>query len=83
MESEKKMRTLDSLKPGERAIIREYIAPDETASYLTEMGLLIGTNVVLIKFAPLGDPLEIRFRGYNLSIRRSIAKRILVEKVND
>ena len=45
-----------------------------------EMGLIHGTEVRLVKFAPLGDPLEIQVRGYHLSIRRSEAKSIVVEK---
>ncbi len=81
METENAIRTLDTLKPGEKAIIQEFVDQDDTVHYLTEMGLLIGTEIALIKFAPLGDPLEIRFRGFHLSIRRSVAKQIIVEKV--
>jgi Fe2+ transport system protein FeoA len=76
------LQTLDTLKPGEKAFIREFVDQNKTVGYLTELGLLIGTYVELIKFAPLGDPLEICFRGYHLSIRRSIARQILVEKEN-
>lgn len=77
-----KLRALDTLKAGEKAVVKEYDEKNDIMSYLVEMGLLVGTSLELIKFAPLGDPLEIRFRGYHLSIRRSIAKRILVEKEN-
>ena len=80
MKTKRTIRTLDTLKPGDKAVIRDFVDKDKTVAHLTEMGLLIGTSVAFIKFAPLGDPLEIRFRGYHLSMRRSIAKQILIEK---
>jgi ferrous iron transport protein A len=43
-----------------------------------EMGLLVGTAVELVRFAPLGDPVEIKVRGYHLSLRKHEADRILV-----
>ncbi|MCB0263396.1 MAG: ferrous iron transport protein A [Calditrichaeota bacterium] len=72
--------SLDKLKPGECCVIREYCNCTSDTNCLMEMGLLEGTPVKLIKFAPLGDPMEIRFRGYNLSIRKDVARSILVEK---
>jgi ferrous iron transport protein A len=43
-----------------------------------EMGLLVGTPVELVRFAPLGDPVEIRVRGYNLTLRKHEADQIFV-----
>ena len=43
------------------------------------MGLLPGTRVTLVRTAPLGDPLEIKIRGYNLTLRKSEAAHVLVE----
>jgi Fe2+ transport system protein FeoA len=43
-----------------------------------EMGMLVGTQVELVRFAPLGDPIEIKVRGYNLSLRKHEAELILV-----
>jgi ferrous iron transport protein A len=43
-----------------------------------EMGLLVGTSVELVRFAPLGDPVEIKVRGYNLTLRKQEAEQILV-----
>jgi ferrous iron transport protein A len=43
-----------------------------------ELGLVVGTPVEVVRFAPLGDPLEIRVRGYNLTLRRHEAEQILV-----
>ena len=45
---------------------------------MMEMGLLVGTPIELIRFAPMGDPVEIKVRGYNLSLRRHEAEKILV-----
>lgn len=45
---------------------------------LMEMGLLVGTPVELVRFAPLGDPVEIKVRGYHLTLRRSEAELIRV-----
>lgn len=44
-----------------------------------EMGLLVGTRVELVRFAPMGDPVEIKVRGYNLTLRKSEAEQIWVK----
>jgi ferrous iron transport protein A len=46
---------------------------------LQEMGLIRGTAVRFVRAAPLGDPIEIRVRGYNLSLRRTEAEAVIVE----
>ena len=74
------MLSIDQLKPGESAVIRLIEQRNSAACYLMELGLMAGTTVKMIKRAPLGDPMEIRLRGFNLSIRRSEANAILVEK---
>jgi ferrous iron transport protein A len=73
--------SLNKLKRGEEAIIRDFVGNNTIEEYLMEMGLMIGTHVTMIKSAPLGDPIEIKVRGYFLSIRRSEAQFILVEKI--
>ena len=45
------------------------------------MGVLPGTTVTLIRLAPLGDPLEIKVRGYNLTLRKTEADHVMVEPV--
>ena len=47
-----------------------------------EMGLLVGTRVELVRFAPMGDPVEIKVRGYNLTLRKNEAEQILVNRPN-
>lgn len=72
---------LNELKPGEKGIIRGFSENNSNEDYLMELGLTTGTLVTLVRFAPLGDPLEIKIRGFFLSIRKSEAKFILVEKI--
>ena len=47
---------------------------------LLDMGLIPGTKVKVIKIAPLGDPIEITLRGYELTIRREHAKEIIIKE---
>ncbi len=69
---------LASLKAGQTAILKEILLPEETRERLLELGLLAGTPVRVERFAPLGDPVEITFRGCHLTLRRHEADRILV-----
>ena len=69
---------LSSLAPGAKAVVTEIRIPPEHRARLLEMGLLVGTPVELVRFAPLGDPVEIRVRGYHLSLRRHEAELVMV-----
>ena len=69
---------LTSVAVGTTATVTEIKLPPEHRPRLMEMGLLVGTKVELVRFAPLGDPLEIKVRGYNLTLRKSEAELILV-----
>jgi ferrous iron transport protein A len=69
---------LTQLNLGNRATVAEIKVPPQSQARLMEMGLLVGTSVELVRFAPLGDPVEIKVRGYNLSLRRNEADQILV-----
>ncbi len=70
---------LSDLSPGSVAVIRRIPASGGVFLRLREMGVLPGTNVKLLRAAPLGDPLEIQIRGYNLSLRRAEAAAIEVD----
>jgi Fe2+ transport system protein FeoA len=74
------MLTLNDLKPGDNAIVTEIDSTSFDNGYLMELGIMTGTPVRFIKSAPLGDPIEVNFRGYNLSISRAKAKSIIVKK---
>ena len=69
---------LTSLAAGSSAIVTEIKIPVETRSRLMEMGLLVGSPVELVRFAPLGDPVEIKVRGYHLTLRKHEAEQIWV-----
>jgi ferrous iron transport protein A len=70
---------LTALPVGAAATVAEINVPPEHRSRLLEMGLLVGTPVELIRFAPLGDPVEIKVRGYHLTLRKHEADLILVQ----
>jgi ferrous iron transport protein A len=61
-----------------RVVSLERLAPDQ-ADRLAEMGLLPGTEFSITKIAPLGDPVEVEFRGYRLCLRRRETQALLVE----
>lgn len=75
------MRTLDSLKQGERARVADVSGDDAVAVRLMEMGLVEGEEIENLGAAPLGDPVEFRVRGYRLSVRRSEARRVLIAPI--
>jgi ferrous iron transport protein A len=72
---------LSELSAGASAIIRAYPKAGAAFLRLREMGVLPGTSVKLIRTAPLGDPIEINVRGYNLTLRKSEAEHIVVERI--
>ena len=76
-----KMQSLNDLNPGETATVAQINGTTDDLSYLMELGMLKGTVVRFVKTAPLGDPIEVDFRGYHLSIRRENAEKILVNLV--
>lgn len=75
-------RKLSELAAGARARIARVTLPGGARQRLMEMGLTPGAEFELVRFAPMGDPLEIRLRGYHLSLRRLEAEGIEVEEVS-
>jgi len=71
---------LSTLIPGSSAVVREFSTSSSAVVRLREMGLLVGTPLTLVRTAPLGDPIEIKVRGYFLTLRKSEAEHILVER---
>lgn len=69
---------LTSVTLGSTATVTEIKVPAPSRPRLMEMGLLVGTRVELVRFAPLGDPVEIKVRGYHLTLRRQEADQIWV-----
>ena len=70
---------LSTVAVGTTATVAEINVPAASRPRLMEMGLLVGTPVELVRFAPLGDPVEIKVRGYHLTLRKSDAEQILVQ----
>lgn len=71
---------LSDLSVGASATVREFPKSGAAFLRLREMGLLTGTRLTLVRTAPLGDPLEIKVRGYHLTLRKTEAEHVLVEK---
>ena len=72
------LQPLTSVALGTTATVALIKLPPETRPRLMEMGLLVGTPVELVRFAPMGDPVEIKVRGYNLTLRKHEADQIWV-----
>ena len=70
---------LTTLALGATATVSEINLPPASRPRLMEMGLLVGSAVQLVRFAPMGDPVEIKVRGYHLTLRKSEAEQILVK----
>ena len=70
--------TLAALPVGARARVTAVSGSGNVARRLMEMGVVPGAPVRVIKTAPLGDPIEVRVRGYHLALRRTEAQTILV-----
>ncbi len=75
------MMALSETSRGELVRVVQIVGEDSLSIRLMEMGLTPGVDVVLVGTAPLGDPLEFEVRGYRLSLRRSEAARVSVERV--
>lgn len=74
--------TLDQLPVGKSAKIRSVGGEGALRCRLLDMGLIPRTVVTLQKIAPLGDPIEIRLRGYELTLRLEDAQKIEIEAMN-
>lgn len=73
--------TLNELEIGERAIIKKVGGEGVLRRRLLDMGLTPKTEVMIRKVSPMGDPIELHLRGYELTIRIDDAKNIDVERV--
>lgn len=74
--------TLDRLRPGQSAVIRSILATGTAMQRLLEMGMTEGEPVAVLALAPLGDPMEIRVRDFELSLRKRDAASIAVDSVS-
>ena len=77
--SEVDMRTLKDIKIGESAVVVKVHGEGAIRRRIMDMGITKGVSVKLRKTAPLGDPLELTVRGYQLTLRKDDAANIEVE----
>lgn len=70
---------LNELLPGQQGVIKEVGGASMLKRRLLEMGLIPGEKIEVLKIAPLGDPMEVRVKGYLLSLRKEEAESVLVE----
>lgn len=73
------MVSLDQVKPGSSAIVQSLGGEGAVRTRMRDMGLVKGTEVKVVRVAPLGDPIEFEVRGYNLSLRKKEAKLVTVK----
>ena len=74
--------TLADIKPGEKCKVLSLVGKHNLLRRrIIDMGVTTGTQIAVRKLAPLGDPIEINLRGYELSLRLNEAKQIIVEKI--
>ncbi|EHE90182.1 Ferrous iron transport protein A [Streptococcus thermophilus CNCM I-1630] len=82
-EEDQKKIPLSELPVGHSAIVTDIFSANETKRRLMDMGITKRTRVLLRKVAPLGDPLEISLRGYELTLRKSEAQMISVVMLDE
>lgn len=76
--------TLDKLETGKDAIIQAVNCQEPSLrKHILDMGLTPGTEVTLVKIAPMGDPIELRVRGYELTLRKDDAAHIDIKDIHE
>ena len=73
---------LNTLKPGQSARITEVGGEGALRQHFLDMGMIPGAEVTMIQLAPLGDPMELRIHGYELTLRLSEAEQIGIEQID-
>ena len=72
---------LNDLKTGESAVIQNVGGQGELRQHFLDMGIIPGAEVTLVKFAPMGDPMELQVHGYELTLRLAEADKIQIQKI--
>ena len=73
------MKTLKDVAIGDSAIVKRLSGEGALKRRIMDMGVTKGVEVLVRRVAPLGDPIEVTVRGYELSLRKAEAENILVE----
>jgi len=77
------MKTLNNLQIGQTGQIISVAGKGATRQHLLDMGVIPGTKIKLIKYAPMGDPIEFKIHGYSLTLRKDDAKTIKIVETNE
>lgn len=76
-------KTLKELRPGESGKVAQITATGNMRRKLLDMGITTGVDIIMRKTAPFGDPISFYIRGYELSVRKSIASTILMDCIDE
>lgn len=74
------VKTLRELMPGKKGLVTKVTGSGPIRRRLLEMGVVPGSEVEMERYAPLGDPLEIKLKGYHLSLRKDEADMVEIEE---
>jgi Fe2+ transport system protein FeoA len=77
------LKTLDQIEKGETGLVKKVEGEGKFRRRLFDMGVTPGAVIVLRKKAPMGDPIEITIRGYELSLRKVEAQMVTIEVEGD
>jgi len=72
---------LSGLQPGQRGKVTAIDVPGSMRGRVMEMGFTIGTVIEVVRFAPMGDPMEFKVRGAHISLRKTEAAAIRVQRI--
>ena len=72
-------RTLKDLNPAESGKIKRVVGHGPIRRRIMELGLVPGTELTMERYAPMGDPVEVKNKGYHLSLRKEEADTIILE----
>lgn len=73
------MKTLKDVQAGESAVVKKLAGEGALKRRIMDMGITKGVEILVRKLAPLGDPMEVTVRGYELTLRKNEAESIVVE----
>lgn len=73
------MKTLKEVQAGQSAVVKKLSGEGAVKRRIMDMGITKGVEIVVRKLAPLGDPMEVTVRGYELTLRKNEAENIVVE----
>jgi len=73
--------SLSTIPLGQKGRVVSFTLPPEQRQRLLEMGLTVGAQFEVVRFAPMGDPIEVKVRGYHLSLRKNEAAGVLVARI--